>query len=842
MPPQTSPRIRLTALGGLALLTDAGPVSGAAGLGRNVALLALLDRAGEMGLHRDKLAAYLWPESSQSRARHSVDQAVYTLRQALGSDPFAVVGGGIALDRRVIDSDVSAFLRALEQGDAAAAVALYGGPFLDGFHLSGAAELERWVDDKRRALEGDFAGALEELARTAGEAGDRATAVEYWRRLAALSPLSSRVALALMHALVEAGDRAKALQAAAVHEALVREELGTRPDPSVLEYVAELKTAAASEPSAGPAASTAPPAASVPPLSLDAPAPESAPPDASMRSRGTGRRRLAAWVAAAAAIVAVLAAALSAGRRSAATPPEAPLVGIEWFENQTGKSELDVVGRLAADWVGEGLVRTGLVRVVAPGGDMRGTQSVIRGRMYREGGRLWLQASIRRPTTGVIVRALEPVSADTAAPTRALEPLRRQVMGAMGTLYDPRIDAFSESTLRPPSFEAYAAFAEGMDRYRARDVPGMAGSFRRAMELDPDYITARLWLAWTASMAGDWATADSLAHSLDGERQRMSPVERAWHDRQLALYRGDNQRTYEAALRMAELAPRSGWVIALADAAIAVNRPREAIAALEEAGLESLGPTRDHGAALLAAAYHMAGEYGKELEVTDETVREIGLDWDFVGPGVRALAALGRVEALEERLAEVQGMPTTIYGQPRAANALTAAVAELRAHGRPDAAAAVADRFLAPTGQPEHEAVAPAATLARARMLYELGRWGAAARLLKHAHAEPAPAERFGPADVRRRGLAALVAAQRGDPRAALALDVELAEADEPYLFGEPTAWRARIAAVLGEDERAIRLIRRAFAEGQDGRLRSALHTSRDFDQLREREAFRALY
>jgi hypothetical protein len=90
--------------------------------------------------------------------------------------------------------------------------------------------------------------------------------------------------------------------------------------------------------------------------------------------------------------------------------------------------------------------------------------------------------------------------------------------------------------------------------------------------------------------------------------------------------------------------------------------------------------------------------------------------------------------------------------------------------------------------------------------------------------------------------MAALLAARRGDPGAARRLDTELAALDEPYLLGAQTVWRARIAAVLGENDRALRLLRQAFSEGQDSRLRWALHTDRDFDELRENPALRAMY
>src|SRR5207253_2818255 len=131
------------------------------------------------------------------------------------------------------------FEDALERRDDAAAAELYAGPFLDGFYLSGAEEFERWLDAERARLRQRAAAALERLATAA--AGDHSDAAAWWRRLAALDPLNSRVALGLMKALAAAGDRAGALQAARVHESLLRDELGVAVDPAIVHLTERLR-------------------------------------------------------------------------------------------------------------------------------------------------------------------------------------------------------------------------------------------------------------------------------------------------------------------------------------------------------------------------------------------------------------------------------------------------------------------------------------------------------------------------------------------------------------------------------------------------------------------------
>ncbi|HZN99306.1 MAG TPA: hypothetical protein VFB61_16350, partial [Gemmatimonadales bacterium] len=78
--------LRLKTFGGLTLQSDAGAPAGAATQRRRLALLVLLARAGQSGMSREKLLAYLWPESDTEKARGGLAQAMYSLKRDLGSD------------------------------------------------------------------------------------------------------------------------------------------------------------------------------------------------------------------------------------------------------------------------------------------------------------------------------------------------------------------------------------------------------------------------------------------------------------------------------------------------------------------------------------------------------------------------------------------------------------------------------------------------------------------------------------------------------------------------------------------------------------------------------------
>ena len=217
---------------------------------RRLALLAVLAAAGERGRSRDQLLLLFWPEATQSRARHSLDQLLYALRGALGESAFDGPNP-VRLNADIVSSDVGVFNSALARGDLDAAVAEYRGPFLDGFHLDDAPEFEQWVESERARLTGSYSAALERLAQSAEAAQDHATAVRWWRKLTEADPVSSKNATGLIRALMNAGDHAAALQYAERYEAVVAKELGTSVGPAVAGLVAEVRAEAKTESLAG---------------------------------------------------------------------------------------------------------------------------------------------------------------------------------------------------------------------------------------------------------------------------------------------------------------------------------------------------------------------------------------------------------------------------------------------------------------------------------------------------------------------------------------------------------------------------------------------------------------
>lgn len=218
-------------LGGATIEGPEGTLSGPATHRHRLALLARLAAEHPRGMPRESLTALLWPDAGPTSARNLLNQAVYVLRKTLGEATIRTSGDRLLLDTCVAPCDVVAFESAVRQGDFDAAVELYAGPFLDGFHLPGAADFGLWLDAERESLHRTYADALAALARGAEDAG---AATGWWRRLSAADPFSTSTTLSLMAALEATGDHAGALRQAHAHAALLREAYDAAPHPEVV--------------------------------------------------------------------------------------------------------------------------------------------------------------------------------------------------------------------------------------------------------------------------------------------------------------------------------------------------------------------------------------------------------------------------------------------------------------------------------------------------------------------------------------------------------------------------------------------------------------------------------
>ena len=149
--PSSDAPYTLTTLGGLSLRTRQGGVLTSVSP-RRLAILAVLAAHGSEGIGRDRLVLLFWPDSTRSRARNALHQAVHAIRSTLGNDAVHTGTLELRLNSDVVRSDVAELRERFAAGDFARVKELYRGPFLDGVYIKDALEFEQWADNERRAL------------------------------------------------------------------------------------------------------------------------------------------------------------------------------------------------------------------------------------------------------------------------------------------------------------------------------------------------------------------------------------------------------------------------------------------------------------------------------------------------------------------------------------------------------------------------------------------------------------------------------------------------------------------------------------------------------------------
>jgi DNA-binding SARP family transcriptional activator/TolB-like protein/tetratricopeptide (TPR) repeat protein len=554
--------VRLRTLGGLSVDSITAN-EGAATRRRPLALLALLAVAGSRGVSRDKIVAYLWPESDDERARNSLSQALRSLKRELGVDPLVLGSAELRLNEKLITSDVQEFGHLLERGETERAVELYKGPFLDGVFVKEAPEFERWVQRERDRLHRLYLAALDRLGGNAQAAGDYVAAVRWRRERTAVEPLDSRAALALMQALVTSGDSAGALQHFRRHADQLHEELGIEPEPDVSSFAASLRagsgprTARSSQPNAAlrdelpVAADTAAPtdmagrssasvdAGRIPrvadPGEGDGPAIDSRPQSGTLRSRSRSSTSLVIGglgVAVALALVVALGLHRRGGTNERATPPQldssathtAPLRRVQRLAVlPLSTAGSDSIARLVADGVtGEmisALTRAGIVVIgyrsvsaytssdvsLQEVGRALTVDAVATGSLARRERTVELSLKVANPRTAEIVWA-QSITADSA-------DISRLASAAAGSLAGWILGGDAGSRGRLPakapitSPEAYTRYLLGMRAAARATAVAMKQSLdllESAIVMDSNFAEAHAGLGMALTMAIDY--------------------------------------------------------------------------------------------------------------------------------------------------------------------------------------------------------------------------------------------------------------------------------------------------------------------------------------------------
>jgi DNA-binding SARP family transcriptional activator len=250
-------RLHLTLLGGFQVRLGTGAPVILARKKAQALLAFLVIDAAETHL-RDKLAALLWGDSSDQRARQSLRQTLLALKQALPGSAAGILridGEKVALNRQALEVDVAAFEAFASEGTPHAlgqAAALYNGDFLEGLGVQ-EPRFEEWLIGQRERLRELAIEVLAKLLAHQTTTGALQEAVQTGARLLAIDPLQEVVHRALMRLYARQGRRGAALRQYQICAAVLQRELGVEPEEATKQLYQELLQAQ-------PLPSAAPPA------------------------------------------------------------------------------------------------------------------------------------------------------------------------------------------------------------------------------------------------------------------------------------------------------------------------------------------------------------------------------------------------------------------------------------------------------------------------------------------------------------------------------------------------------------------------------------------------------
>lgn len=159
---------------------------------------------------REQLLYLFWSDGSGEHARNNLRQLLKRVRELDCASGIEANGQHL---RWSVDSDAGSFKQAVSEADWVAALAHYGGLFLESFIGYESAEYLNWLEPERERLHDQWCQAVQRRAEHLTREGNHLGAVELLRPLIEGNDLDENALKAFMQAAVNAGGRELALKA-----------------------------------------------------------------------------------------------------------------------------------------------------------------------------------------------------------------------------------------------------------------------------------------------------------------------------------------------------------------------------------------------------------------------------------------------------------------------------------------------------------------------------------------------------------------------------------------------------------------------------------------------------
>ena len=179
---------------------------------------------------RDRLAGLLWSDRQQAQARHSLTQALGSIRKLGERAGVTLIESDferVRLLAAAVNADALSFQERLE-ADPAEALEFYAGPLLDDFPPLDPT-FDEWLATERAFFHEKASAAFWRASDQAEGRGDMSGAMAAAKRWVTLDPLAEHAHRRLIQLHIVGGDRAEAARQYQACERLLREELDVEP-------------------------------------------------------------------------------------------------------------------------------------------------------------------------------------------------------------------------------------------------------------------------------------------------------------------------------------------------------------------------------------------------------------------------------------------------------------------------------------------------------------------------------------------------------------------------------------------------------------------------------------
>jgi tetratricopeptide (TPR) repeat protein len=530
--------------------------------------------------------------------------------------------------------------------------------------------------------------------------------------------------------------------------------------------------------------------------------------------------------------------------------PERIVVAV--FENRTSDPKLDELGKMACDWITQGLSQTCETDVVPSttvmqisgmlldqsGGKKQSdyleqlaqqalSSIVVSGSYYLQNNELQFRAEVKNIKEENLIYSMPVISGSINNPMQLIEKVAGDIAG--GLAYHFKIQDIHVIS-KPPNQQAYREYLTGLE-YFGQDYEKAMHHFILSAKSDSLFVMPRFFIASAFMNRGDYSKADSIFQAINDERVRLSPFERHMLNFHRAFLVGNNIECLRS-LQLAELISPADQILNYLIGLVAnrLNKPAltvETYAKHNYAYLHHnnyiLGAWR---LSVLATAFHLLGEYDKELIEAMKGQQYYPDRLWFYAVETHVYAVSGKTGEIDKVIEKCRSVTAKENSE---GEVIMQAALELSAHGYPQEAKKYFPMVVEwyrnhPEGEDALEYLGDA--------LYHAGNYEEAQQIFQKLTAEFPDKPEF-------IGYLGVIAARMGDKGNADKYAEELRHLNGRYLFGRHTFWRARIAALLNEPGKAVNLLNESFAQGN--RFGIYIHQTIDFAPLHSYEPYMEL-